>query len=153
MPDFCSRLIEERKRLGLNQAAFGALGGVTKDSQLNYEKGTRRPDSEYLEALAMHDVDVAYVLTGHRMLMAGYVAPPVVRVQKQGLTASRQSSQPLQAEEAERQLDAEPATVMREVTREEAALLDNYNAADEKGRAAARSVLDALAEPKKRANG
>jgi hypothetical protein len=36
----------------------------------------------------------------------------------------------------------------RVVTREEAALLDNYEAADERGRAAARSVLDALAQPK-----
>jgi hypothetical protein len=43
-------------------------------------------------------------------------------------------------------------TEMRAITREEAALLDNYGAADEKGRAAARSVLDALAQPK-RANG
>jgi transcriptional regulator with XRE-family HTH domain len=36
----------------------------------------------------------------------------------------------------------------RTLTPEEAALLDNYNAADERGRAAARSVLDALAQPK-----
>lgn len=38
------------------------------------------------------------------------------------------------------------------LTPEEAALLDNYKAADERGRAAARGVLDALAQPK-RANG
>ena len=36
----------------------------------------------------------------------------------------------------------------RLLTPEESALLDNYNAADERGRAAARSVLDALAQPK-----
>lgn len=42
----------------------------------------------------------------------------------------------------------------RTLTPEEAALLDNYNAADERGRAAARGVLDALAQPHpKRANG
>ena len=42
----------------------------------------------------------------------------------------------------------------RTLTPEEAALLDNYNAADERGRAAARSVLDALAQPQpKRVNG
>ncbi|WP_294368236.1 helix-turn-helix transcriptional regulator [Pseudacidovorax sp.] len=151
MPDFCSRLIEERKRLGLNQAAFGALGGVTKDSQLNYEKGTRRPDSEYLEALAMHDVDVSYVLTGHRMHMRetrpaaqssrgrGKVSDDAFIV---GMAASVDLSE-----------DSPAGAIVRTLTPEEAALLDNYNAADEKGRAAARSVLDALAEPKKRANG
>lgn len=42
--------------------------------------------------------------------------------------------------------------VARVLTPEQAALLDNYEAADERGRAAARSVLDALAQPK-RANG
>ncbi len=151
MSKFGDRLKEERKRLGLNQTDFAAFAGVTTETQSNYERGSRKPDSEYLEAIAMHDVDVAYVLTGHRMLMAGYVAPPVVRVQKQSLTASM-PPQLSQAEEVERH-GVKPATVVREVTREEAALLDNYNAADEKGRAAARSVLDALAEPKKRANG
>ena len=46
------------------------------------------------------------------------------------------------------------AAAARHLTPEETALLDNYNAADERGRAAARSVLDALAQPQpKRANG
>lgn len=51
--------------------------------------------------------------------------------------------------------DGEPrAASIRQVTAEEAALLDNYAAADESGRAAARRVLDALAQPApKRANG
>ena len=129
MPDFCSRLVEERKRLGLNQSEFGALGGVTKDSQLNYEKGTRRPDSVYLEALAAHDVDVAYLLTGRRM---------------SGGAASSRVAPAANASGA----DDGDGIVRREITPEEAALLDNYNAADERGRAAARSVLDALAKQK-----
>jgi len=41
------------------------------------------------------------------------------------------------------------ATVMRAVTREKAALLDSAEAADEQGRAAARTVLEALAKTKK----
>lgn len=44
------------------------------------------------------------------------------------------------------------SAVTRTLTPEETALLDNYKAADERGRAAARGVLDALAQPK-RANG
>ncbi|MDR6500223.1 transcriptional regulator with XRE-family HTH domain [Burkholderia ambifaria] len=79
---FSERLKEERKRLRLNQTAFAALGGIAKDAQLNYENGSRRPDSTYLEAIAAHGVDVAYLLTGQRnesslsadeeVLLAGY---------------------------------------------------------------------------------
>ncbi|XXQ53559.1 helix-turn-helix domain-containing protein [Xenophilus aerolatus] len=39
-------------------------------------------------------------------------------------------------------------TTTRVLTPEQAALLDNYEAADERGRAAARGVLDALAKQK-----
>jgi transcriptional regulator with XRE-family HTH domain len=129
MSVFHERLKEERKRLGLNQTEFAVLGGVTVDSQGNYERGSRKPDSAYLEALATHGVDVGYLFTGLRMPVP--IAP----------AASGSSSTPALDE-----------NVMRAVTREQAALLDNYDAADEKGRAAARSVLDALAQPK-RANG
>ena len=60
------RLKEERIRLGLNQAEFGAVAGVTKTTQFNYEKGARSPDSAYLAAIAATGVDVLYVLTGQR---------------------------------------------------------------------------------------
>lgn len=61
------RLRAERDRLGLNQEAFGALGGVNRNSQANYEKGIRSPDSDYLSAIAAAGVDVMYILTGQRM--------------------------------------------------------------------------------------
>lgn len=61
---FYQRLKEERRRLGLNQENFAALGGVKKDAQVNYENGSRKPDSAYLEAVAAAGVDVLYVLTG-----------------------------------------------------------------------------------------
>ncbi|WP_175752530.1 helix-turn-helix domain-containing protein [Burkholderia ambifaria] len=64
MTVFSQRLKEERQRLRMNQTVFAALGGVSKDAQLNYENGSRRPDSAYLEAVAAHGVDVLYVLTG-----------------------------------------------------------------------------------------
>lgn len=60
------RLKEERQRLGLNQSDFAALAGVTKNSQLNYEKGERSPAADYLAAVAEKGVDVLYVVTGER---------------------------------------------------------------------------------------
>lgn len=73
MTDFSDRLREERKRLGLNQADFAALGGVKKDAQLNYERGSRAPDSNYLAAIAAAGVDVLYLLVGETAAAA--VAP------------------------------------------------------------------------------
>lgn len=66
MLEFSKRLREERKRLKLNQNDFGALSGVTLDTQSNYETGKRNPDSAYLSAIAKHGVDVGYILTGVR---------------------------------------------------------------------------------------
>jgi|GEM_PF-897723 len=60
------RLREERERLGLSQTAFGALAGVQKQTQVNYEADKRRPDGDYLAAIAAKDVDVQYVITGRR---------------------------------------------------------------------------------------
>ena len=125
MSVFYERLREERKKLGLNQADFAALGRVTVDSQGNYERGLRKPDSAYLEAIALEGVDVGYLLTGVRTSV--------------GMVKTTGKSE---------------VAGVRQLTQEEAALLDNYNAADEQGRAAARRVLDALAQPQpKRANG
>ncbi|SUD65878.1 Helix-turn-helix domain [Pandoraea pnomenusa] len=58
------RLKQERKRLGLNQEEFAAHGGVKRYAQLNYENGSRKPDSDYLAAVASLGVDVLFVLTG-----------------------------------------------------------------------------------------
>ncbi|WP_043345704.1 helix-turn-helix domain-containing protein [Cupriavidus basilensis] len=58
------RLAEERKRKGLNQAAFAAIGGVSVKTQVLYEKAERVPDANYLAAIAGAGVDVLYVLTG-----------------------------------------------------------------------------------------
>lgn len=58
------RLKNERERLGLSQKAFAEMGGVHRRSQLNYEKGERKPDTKYLEGIAAAGADVAYILTG-----------------------------------------------------------------------------------------
>ncbi|EIT2254808.1 helix-turn-helix transcriptional regulator [Salmonella enterica] len=62
-----ARLREERERVGLSQPEMGEVGGVTKLTQLNYEKGERMPDAAYLSVL--HEslgIDVSYILTGQR---------------------------------------------------------------------------------------
>lgn len=62
------RLREEREKLGMSQSNFGELAGVTKASQINYEKGVRNPDTSYLLALKEAGVDVCYLLTGMRAI-------------------------------------------------------------------------------------
>ncbi|ONN66722.1 transcriptional regulator [Herbaspirillum sp. VT-16-41] len=64
MMEFNERLKLERKRLGLSQEKFAALGGVTRDTQMNYENGSRKPDSAYLTAMAVAGIDVLFLLTG-----------------------------------------------------------------------------------------
>ena len=54
---------------------MGGLAGVTKVSQINYEKSKRSPDLDYLAALAAHGVDALYVVTGHRQITAD--RPPI----------------------------------------------------------------------------
>jgi transcriptional regulator with XRE-family HTH domain len=64
MEEFYKRLRQERKRLGLSQEKFSALGGVTRDTQMNYENGSRKPDSSYLAAIGLAGVDVLFLLIG-----------------------------------------------------------------------------------------
>ena len=65
--NFGERLADERRRQGLNQTDFAALGGVTVKTQVLYEKSERVPDANYLAAVAQHGVDVLYVLTGQQV--------------------------------------------------------------------------------------
>lgn len=60
------RLREERERLGLSQAAIGAIGGVKKLAQLKYEQGERYPGADYLAAVAKVGIDTLYIVTGER---------------------------------------------------------------------------------------
>jgi len=60
------RLREERYRLGLSQAALGAAGAVRMQAQSLYESDQRRPNSDYLAAIAAAGVDILYVITGKR---------------------------------------------------------------------------------------
>lgn len=66
MGTFFERLREERERLDFNQDAFGAIGGVQRRAQINYEKGERLPDIGYLAAIAKVGADIQYITTGVR---------------------------------------------------------------------------------------
>lgn len=61
------RLRDERKRVGVNQTVMAEQCGVTKNTQLAYEKGDRSPDAVYLVNAAALGIDVLYVLTGTRI--------------------------------------------------------------------------------------
>lgn len=63
-----SRLRGERKARGLNQAEFGALGGVGLQTQSRYEKGETEPSAGYFAQLATAGVDILFILTGHRTI-------------------------------------------------------------------------------------
>ena len=60
------RLLQERERLGMSQAAFFAACGVSKKAQFNFENDHNIPGGAYLIAAAALGVDVLYVLTGQR---------------------------------------------------------------------------------------
>jgi transcriptional regulator with XRE-family HTH domain len=66
MKDLGTRLKNERKRLGLSQQEFGAIGGVEANAQGKYENGERIPRSDYLAAVGQKGVDILYVITGER---------------------------------------------------------------------------------------
>ncbi len=125
---FAARLREERDRLGLSQADIAARCGAKPRTYQDWERAVASVSVEFLStALTTVGLDAVYVLTGIR-------TPPEQLPVRDGTPVATKLKEP------------------RYLTPEQEALLDNYNAADERGRAAARSVLDALAQPK-RANG
>ncbi|WP_219214128.1 helix-turn-helix domain-containing protein [Variovorax boronicumulans] len=64
MSSIGSRLRDERERLGYNQSDLAELGGSTRKSQFNYETDARRPDADYLAAIAAVGLNVLFILTG-----------------------------------------------------------------------------------------
>lgn len=59
------RLKKERNRLNISQTKMAEIGGVTKQSQINYESGKRYPDAKYLAEIAKIGVDIYYILLGN----------------------------------------------------------------------------------------
>lgn len=133
MDTFGDRLRMERERLCLSQEALGEIGGVKKLAQINYEKGKRHPDAEYLAAVAAAGVDVLYVLTGQRS--------PIVTDQSYVSTSRHMTEN---ANPVTHSVAAEPLGEYR-LNRREKALLENYRGSDEEGRRAMESTASALA--------
>lgn len=66
LSDIGQRIRAERERIGLSQTELGAIGGVQKNAQHNYEAGKRAPDAFYLAGIARAGCDIPYILTGNR---------------------------------------------------------------------------------------
>lgn len=64
------RLKEERERLGMSQQAFAEIGGASKRSQVEWEKGAQVPNAEFLALIAERGADVAFIVTGTRAISA-----------------------------------------------------------------------------------
>lgn len=64
--DFAHRLRSERKRARLSQQEFGLLGGVSRNSQAEYEAGKVAPSIDYIYGLEAAEIDVGYLVTGKR---------------------------------------------------------------------------------------
>ena len=63
---FGERLRDERKRLSLSQEDFGAIYGVSRKTQHEYEKDLSSPSGRQLEQIAKVGADVRYIVTGWR---------------------------------------------------------------------------------------
>jgi len=64
MKDFGPIISKIRSEKGLSQEELASLLGVTKQTISNYERGTRRPSYEALEAIAdVLNVPIGYFLT------------------------------------------------------------------------------------------
>jgi transcriptional regulator with XRE-family HTH domain len=69
------RIKEEREKLGFDQEGFAALGGASRHSQIDWEKGKSFPNAKVLAAYAAAGADVQYILTGVRSNMAAEQHP------------------------------------------------------------------------------
>jgi len=58
------RLKEERIRLNISQSKLAEIGGIARQTQINYECDKRSPDSEYLAKIAKEGINIQYVICG-----------------------------------------------------------------------------------------
>lgn len=79
------RLREEREALNLNQEAFAQLAKTSRQTQSNYEKGSRSPDADYLYAISLAGADVQYIITGKRVGSATPLDADLLREVIQGV--------------------------------------------------------------------
>jgi transcriptional regulator with XRE-family HTH domain len=131
-----SRLREVRQHSGLSQAEFGAIGGVKKRAQINYENDARQPDGKYLDALALAGYDISYIITGTpNPAMARGLASALASVEEARARALAEN-----ARAAQQRHDV----VYRELTLKEDQLVTCYRAADKRGKESILTTAAAL---------
>lgn len=64
MTSFGARLKAERHRLGMTQAQMAAIGEVSTNSQIAYERDAVSPPEKYLSHLIKHGIDINFLFTG-----------------------------------------------------------------------------------------
>lgn len=64
MSSLGERLRQERERLGITREKFGEISGVTGTTQTNYERDSKKPDTDYLLAIEKAGADIFYILRG-----------------------------------------------------------------------------------------
>lgn len=66
-----ARLLDERKRLKMNQTDFALAGGVVLRTYVNYEKkGHPLPDASFFQGIHKAGADVFYIITGQKAPLA-----------------------------------------------------------------------------------
>lgn len=142
------RLRETRENLRMTQAQFAALGGVKKLAQLRYENDQRKPDARYLIALTQNNIDVGYIVTGDPLSAAKSA------IVKQGVAVSQIATYFKEiSETAETTTQANPAPTYRQVTDDEATLVDDFRASDTRGQQAILATAAAMAASAKEGAG
>jgi transcriptional regulator with XRE-family HTH domain len=159
-----NRLIEERKRLELNQEKMAELGGVAKRTYCDYEAGVSEPKASFLAAIAAAGADVQYILTGTRLAKLNNMMVILREVTQRvnDLPLDESSKSELQQllfglETANADLVANARTrlqtsdIEQYLTSRESALLDNYKHTDDFGKSIIEAAAFAAAEQKKQA--
>ncbi len=66
MSEFCSRLREERERLGLTQAELASVVDSSNRTVHSWEQGVSAPNAHHLSAMQKCGFDLMYLISGCR---------------------------------------------------------------------------------------
>lgn len=64
MSTYGTRLKQERLRLHLTQQSVASAAGISRPAQSAYEQDIRLPRADYLAAISVLGMDVAFILSG-----------------------------------------------------------------------------------------
>lgn len=77
------RLKKERLRLGYSQEDLAKQGGISRTTQIKFERDEAYPNTHYLHRLEQIDVDIHFIISGIRNLMSTEylrLMPEVIRI-------------------------------------------------------------------------